>query len=341
MRSGIWRLALMIALSASVAAQESAADKPPPFEAVCAAADATGEFSWAPDSARLAFAVRGPDRNNLRILAIDSMQVRNLDIGDMYGEPIWSPSDERIAVLVLDRVSNSLFRDLYIVSAEGDAPIRKIASGLSFYAAPEWSADGSTLLATTPDGSIVLIDPDNGSSTRVADGLPVDDDNRTPLQPIWIDASHIAFMQEKTVYLLDLGTHVRTPLPMPAAAMLSLRPGASGEFWYIDRQGPKAVLTALRDGRASAISNVDGLKFDGPNQDGLMLLWGFPTSMVDVGNGVTTTLWPNPPDDVTYRNEYRATWSPDGRRFAFGRIEGGPRGDQTNRLCVGLPVSGQ
>ncbi|HEV7690517.1 MAG TPA: hypothetical protein VGO52_06835 [Hyphomonadaceae bacterium] len=307
------------------------------FHAVCAAPEVTGEFSWSPDSKRLAFAVKSPSRN-LRILTIEGMTVSRLDIGDMYGKPIWSPKDERIAVLAKAAQPGSPLQDLYIVSAKAGAPARKIAAGLSYRSDPAWSPDGATLLAATPDGAIVLIDPDTGGVTRLMDGLPGDDDSSRHFQPFWVDAAHFAFAVEDAIYLFDIAQRTQTRLPLPSSVMLSLRPGAPDEYWYVDRQKDGSVLTVMRKGEPKVVSTFFGLKFDGPNAFGQVLTSGVTeTYLIDTNRGVISPLWPDPPEDVRYRNEYGAIWSPDHRRFAFNRIEGGGRRKQTDQVCIGLP----
>jgi Tol biopolymer transport system component len=106
------------------------------------------DFSWAPDSARLAFGgnagvfVAGADGGNL------------LRIAERGSSPVWSPPGDRIAYV--STASGNL--DLHVVRPDGSAEVNLTPGDDRQNLAPRWAPDGRSVAFVTSNGTRVWLE---------------------------------------------------------------------------------------------------------------------------------------------------------------------------------------
>jgi dipeptidyl aminopeptidase/acylaminoacyl peptidase len=198
-----------------------------------------GEVVWSPDGTRLAFSSRvrdpayeeddarkrrprrferlqyklddegwiGDRRRHIFTVPADGsappLQLTEGDFEDVY--PAWSPDGRRLAFTSARQEDwdTEVFRDIYVVGAEGGTPER-ITGTDSRYEAPAWSPDGSLIacrytvggLDYPRHGQIAVVDPQSGERRVLTEAL---DRNCAPYpeirEPVW-DGGSLLFVLE-------------------------------------------------------------------------------------------------------------------------------------------------
>ena len=105
---------------------------------------ATGGFDWSPDGNRLAAIVERSGGRELVIVGADAPD-KNVTrrLRDNLQSVAWSPSDNLLAVSILDDTSER--QQLYLLSVEGEEPARLIAGQDADSREAAWSPDGKYL----------------------------------------------------------------------------------------------------------------------------------------------------------------------------------------------------
>jgi Tol biopolymer transport system component len=175
----------------------------PPRDAV----DVPG--SWSPSGTEIALVRLGPEREQYRVLVVDTRtrRARAVGLASLVGGS-WSPDGAKLAVVA---VSRSTLPYLSIVDVE-TGRARTMGRGVHPYSKAAWSPSGSAVAYTTRRGAIRVVDVGSGRSrTLTAPRLSLYD-----YGPTWSpDGRKIAFVRgpeveeytgtPSAVYVIDSG----------------------------------------------------------------------------------------------------------------------------------------
>jgi Tol biopolymer transport system component len=104
-------------------------------------ADIGYQYSWSPDSRRIAFVKA--DEKEIFVLDIDGQDIQQLTDGDLFIDgPAWSPDGNRIAFYATSEQDRD--GEIYVLSLD-DKRIRQLTTNDRFDFYPHWSADGEQI----------------------------------------------------------------------------------------------------------------------------------------------------------------------------------------------------
>jgi Tol biopolymer transport system component len=252
---------------------------------------------WAPDSRRLAYAVKGSGRDHeVRVFTVGGATrtvFRRAPVGDAYfaAEPTsWSPDGRKLALL-MDNGDESATVGLLDVASGDVTQLATFAWPSRLGGNPKFSPDGRYLsVVHTVDGSdeIFTLSIDGSRMTQLTD------DPGSDAYPLWSrDGSHILFVSDR------LGQNGLWAMPLqdgrPTSEPMLLDgswPGTHGTHWIGDR-------LAYSDG--FALRNVYTLP-------------------IDPDSGKAT----GPAQKVGYKSsglQFGIAWSPDGALTFISRTD--------------------
>lgn len=135
------------------------------------------EFSWSPDSSRLAF--YDPRAGGIRVRDMSSGQERMLET-NISQAGSWSPDGQSLTVNVEEAIGGFVSMKVYIhnfQTGESRLLLGEADDDASDYSLPDWSPDGAWLaygtlrLARSPAKQIWIIRPDGSGARAVTDDL--------------------------------------------------------------------------------------------------------------------------------------------------------------------------
>jgi Tol biopolymer transport system component len=121
-------------------------------------------IAWSPDGSHLA-ASFGPsaDTQDVYVVDADGSNLTRITDDGQSRRPTWSPDGEQLA-FVSAADGPSWPQTVVIIAADGSD--RHQISGAVQYDSPAWAPDGSTIAVLPQPGTIRLISPDTGATTR-------------------------------------------------------------------------------------------------------------------------------------------------------------------------------
>jgi dipeptidyl aminopeptidase/acylaminoacyl peptidase len=211
------------------------------------------EPTWSPDSRLLAFTERGPARNRIVVVDVQTLEFKTL-VEIAASSLQWS-SDGKTIAFVADPLLSSDDRrdneDLFLISAEGGPP-RLLTPGTQRYrdVAPSWSPDSRRIAYSSESSgysNIYTLDTQNGSRKPLTDGII------ESFGPKWSpDGRRIAYIRNE-----DAQFHIWvSPAEGGGAVRISDRDGVNGGFDDEDA-GPRGNLQWSPDGTRIAFTHSD------------------------------------------------------------------------------------
>jgi dipeptidyl aminopeptidase/acylaminoacyl peptidase len=216
-------------------------------------APTASDFTWSPDSRRIAFSQSSPERQQrFSVAAIDSPSV--VDVAPAATAPVWSPDASRVAFLVQASAGH-----VVQVATPGEPP-KPVARGEN----PRWSRDGKQLLVDDRNGRIAItrvVSVDAGSEAilrdvRAEQWLPGSDRVLVRLSPNdSYEAGEIAVADADLTRLAPVTHTVRAP----AWTGVEVRDAARGRLrWRFATAGDPAAVAL--DGNRVAVLLSNGKK---------------------------------------------------------------------------------
>jgi Tol biopolymer transport system component len=317
-------------------------------ESVKRVSDAGFNPAWSPDGELLVFSTAGVANANrsgghvgeLRVVRVDTGEVRSIDLKGDAVQPQWSPRGHRIAFWS-HMHSERNYRDIWTVPAEG-GEIVPVTRDEHIDWSPVWSPDGKYLYVCSSRGGTmslwrVAIDEETGIVRGAPELVTSSPAARMGQITIARDGRQIAYQADistqninKVSFDPDSEAVVGEPVTITSGSRLAVLPKLSPDdqwvaftFWFGGGQGDIAVIrtdgTGLRQ-----LTDQPHLFHNSPrwSPDGSQLVFISARS----GN---IELWSIHPDGSGLRQLTEApnrtlepVWSPDGKRIVYYSTDG-------------------